>query len=61
MGNQKHISIRIDAETLEKFHYVAKYDDRSKSGQIMYLINTCIRKFEEKHGPIALTDKDKSI
>ena len=59
MEKQKHISIRIDAETLAKFHYVAKYDDRSASGQIMYLINNCIRKFEEKHGPISLADTNK--
>jgi len=54
MIRQKHISIRIDAETLRKFHYVAKYDDRSGSGQIMYLINKCIRAFEEEHGKIPL-------
>ena len=59
MNKQKHISIRIDADVLEKFHYVAKYDDRSASGQIMYLINNCIREFETKHGPIELTGKDK--
>ncbi len=57
MGKQKHISIRIDADVLEKFHYVAKYDDRSASGQIMFLINNCIRNFEEKHGKIQLTGK----
>ena len=28
----KHISIRIDEETLRKFHFVAKYDGRSASG-----------------------------
>ena len=58
MKKQKHISIRIDADVLEKFHYVAKYDDRSASGQIMYLINNCIRTFEEKHGTIPVTGKD---
>lgn len=52
MDKQKHISIRIDAATLEKFHYVAKYEDRSASRQIIYLINNCIREFEEKHGTI---------
>ena len=57
MKKQKHISIRIDADVLEKFHYVAKYDDRSASGQIMYLINNCIRSFEEKHGEIPVSDK----
>lgn len=50
----KHISIRINEELLQKFHYVAKYEDRSASGQIMYLINYCIREFEEKYGEIEL-------
>ena len=54
MGKQKHISIRIDADILAKFHYVSKYEDRSASGQIMYLINNCIRSFEEQHGEIVL-------
>ena len=58
MNKQKHISIRIDADTLEKFYYVAKYDGRSGSGQIMYLINNCIRTFEEKHGVIPVEEKD---
>lgn len=59
MKKQKHISIRIDADTLEKFYYVAKYDGRSGSGQIMYLINNCIRTFEEQHGKITLTDDEE--
>jgi len=57
MKKPKHISIRIEEETLKKFHYVAKYDDRSASGQIMFLIHKCIRDFEEKHGEIDLTDR----
>ncbi|WMI82236.1 hypothetical protein [Anaerotignum sp. MB30-C6] len=52
MKKNKHISIRIDEDILQKFHYVSKYEDRSASGQIMYLINNCIREFEEKHGTI---------
>lgn len=54
MAKQKHISIRIDSDTLAKFHYVSKYEDRSASGQIMYLINSCIRDFERQHGSIVL-------
>lgn len=53
----KHISIRIDDDVLQKFHYVSKYEDRSASGQIMYLINNCIREFEDKHGKIELPDE----
>ncbi len=55
----KHISIRINEELLQKFHYVAKYEDRSASGQIMYLINYCIREFEEKYGEIELPEDAK--
>ncbi|NMA91513.1 MAG: hypothetical protein GX973_00115 [Firmicutes bacterium] len=51
---KKHFSIRINEELLKKFHYVAKYEDRSASGQIMFLINTCVREFEEKYGPVEL-------
>lgn len=57
LKKNKHISIRIDEDVLQKFHYVSKYEDRSASGQIMYLINNCIREFEEKHGAIELPDK----
>lgn len=60
LKKNKHISIRIDEEVLQKFHYVAKYEDRSASGQVMYLINNCIRAFEEKHGQIELSNNIKN-
>ena len=50
MNKQKHISIRIDEEVLKKFHYVSRYNRRSASGQILYLINQCIREFEKEQG-----------
>ena len=56
LKKNKHISIRIDEDVLQKFHYVSKYQDRSASGQIMFLINNCIRDFEEKHGKINLSE-----
>lgn len=59
MNKGKHISIRIDEDVLQKFHYVAKYEDRSASGHIMYLINNSIREFETKHGKIDLLEKEK--
>ena len=54
MKKQKHISIRIDEDVLRKFHFISKYNDRSASGQIMYLINQSIREFEKEHGKIEL-------
>ena len=56
MKNQKHISIRIEEDTLKKFHYVSKYNGRSASGQIMYLINQYIRDFEKEQGKIELDE-----
>lgn len=57
MKKHKHMSIRVDEMTLKKFHHVARYDDRSASGQIMFLINKSIRDFEEKHGAIEFSDE----
>ena len=59
MKKDKHIGIKISPETLEKFKYVAKYDDRSASGQIMYLIHQNIRDFEKEHGTIQPPDEEK--
>lgn len=58
MNKQKHISIRIDEEVLKKFHYVSKYNGRSASGQILYLINQCIRTFEKEQGEIKWESKN---
>lgn len=52
MANQKHVSIRMDAEMLNKFYYVSKYNGRSGSGQIIYLMRTFVEEFEKQHGKI---------
>lgn len=57
MNKNKHISIRIDADVLRKLHYVSEYEGRSASGQIMYMINSCIRDFEQAHGAIELPEE----
>ena len=48
----KHISSRFDTETDDKLFYIAEYEGRSGSGQIMYLIRKCIAEFEKEHGKI---------
>lgn len=53
-----HISIRFDRETHDKLFYVAQYEGRSGSGQIMYLIRRCIMDFEREHGKIELDEKE---
>lgn len=55
----KHISIRFDTETHDKLFYIAEYEGRSGSGQILYLIRRCIAEFEEAHGKIALEDQEE--
>lgn len=47
-----HLSIRMGKELHDKFQWVAQYEGRSMSGQILYLIQQCIRNFEKEHGPI---------
>lgn len=52
MSKQKHLSIRADAQMLDKFYYVSKYFGRSGSGQILYLMRSLIEDFEKEHGNI---------
>ena len=53
MNKEKtHLSIRMGKELHDKFQWVAQYEARSMSGQILYLIQQCIRNFEKEHGPI---------
>jgi len=56
MNRDYHLSIRMDRETHDKIQYVAAYEGRSMSGQIVHLMQRCIRDFEKEHGPI--TDED---
>lgn len=45
-------TLRIDAELLKKFHYVAKYSSRSANREIEILIKRHIAEFERQHGQI---------
>ena len=56
MNKQKHLSIRADAEMLDKFYYVSKYNGRSGSAQILYLMRMFIEEFEKEHGKIEISD-----
>ena len=47
-----HLGFRMDRETHDKLFYIAQYEGRSGSGQILYLIRKCIADFEKEHGPI---------
>ena len=54
LEKDKHIGIRIDKELHFKLHYISKFEGRSANGQIIYLIQKCIREFEKSNGKIEL-------
>lgn len=58
MKARTHLSIRMDNELHDKLQYVSAYEGRSMSGQILWLLNKCVREFERENGPIELP-KDK--
>ena len=56
MEKTNHLSIRTDKTLHDQLQYIAAYEGRSMSGQILYLIQKCIREFEKEHGPIEAGD-----
>ena len=57
--DDKHLGVHINNEMHYKLHYIAKYEGRSGNGQILYLVNECIRKFEKEHGEIKVEVEEK--
>lgn len=55
--NNKHLGLEIPPEVHYKLHYIAKYEGRSANGQVMYLLQKCIREFEKAEGVIVIPDK----
>lgn len=56
--NIKNIGLRVVPEVHDKIVYIAAYEGRTLSGQVYYLMQDCIRKFEKEHGPITRQDMD---
>ena len=48
----KSVSIRIEAEMLDKLSYIAEYEGRSVNSQVLVLIRESIKSFEEQNGTI---------
>ena len=48
----KHLGLEIEPDLHAKLKYIAKYDDRSINGEIVYLIKQVVRKFENENGKI---------
>ena len=56
MNVKKHLSIRMDGELHDKFQYVAAYEGRSMSGQVLYLLRKCVQEHEKEYGKITKED-----
>ena len=56
--NEEYKKGFVDPESFTQTYdeYIAKYEGRSMSGQIIQLIKNCIREFEKEHGPITEED-----
>lgn len=57
MSKEKHLGIRIDSEIHYKIGYISKYEGRSINGQIRYLLNKCIKEFEDENGKIEMDNE----
>ncbi len=57
----KHIGLRVIPEIHKKLTYIAEYEGRTLNGQVYYLMQDCIRKFEKEHGPITDEDLEKNV
>ncbi|MBQ9156366.1 MAG: hypothetical protein IJ137_06275 [Eubacterium sp.] len=56
--NEKHLGLRIDLETHEKFKYLVEFEGRSMNREVVYLIKREIAEHEKKYGKIP-SSKDK--
>ena len=54
MKRTKHLGITIHEEPHYKLKYIAQYEGRSCNGQILYLIQQYILKFEKENGIIEM-------
>ncbi len=52
MRREKHIGFRIDNELKQKMSYIAEYEGRSLTWQMVHLMQDCVRRFEKEHGRI---------
>ena len=52
MEKDKHLGLRIDAETHGKLKSLAEFDGRSINGEVLYLIRQAIAQHEKEHGPL---------
>ena len=52
MNKIKNVGLRVSPEIHAKLRSIAEYEGRTINGQVIWLINRCIREFERENGPI---------
>ncbi len=55
-GEEKHLGLRIDAETHKKLKSLAEFEGRSINGEVLYLIRQAIMEFE-----ISMANRTKNL
>ncbi len=60
MVKDKHLGLHIDRELHYKLQYVSRYDGRSISGEVLYLLRRYIADFEKEHGRIVPPEQEEN-
>lgn len=60
-SNKPRLAAYTTAEIVRKFDYISKYEKRSNSKQLEYVVEDYIRQFEEKHGQLILQDNGEVL
>ena len=58
MKQIKNIGLRVSPDIHAKLRSIAEYEGRTINGQILWLINRCIRDFERENGKLNLTEEE---
>lgn len=59
MKQIKNIGLRVTPEIHAKLRSIAQYEGRTINGQVLWLINRCIRDFEKENGPVDVLKEEK--
>lgn len=59
MDNILRYTLRVNRELFGKFRYIAESEGRSANKQIEQFMKRFVQDFENKHGEIVLTNKEK--
>lgn len=59
MKQIKNIGLRVTPEIHAKLRSIAEYEGRTINGQVLWLINRCIRDFEKENGELDIVDNQK--